>query len=67
MNYEQVAEVKVQTSSFTADQAHGPIVVNAVGKAGGAKYHGSLYTFARTSELNSVDWIAPRCESDEGF
>jgi hypothetical protein len=58
VNYEQVAEVKVQTSSFTADTAHGPIVVNAVGKSGGAAYHGSLYTFARTTQLNSTDWIA---------
>ncbi len=58
VNYEQVAEVKVQTASFTADTAHGPIVINAVGKSGGNKYHGSLYTFARTSQLNSIDWIA---------
>lgn len=58
INYEQVAEVKVQTSSFTADTAHGPIVINAVGKAGGAQYHGSLYAFARTTQLNSADWIA---------
>ncbi len=58
INYEQVAEVKVQTSSFTADTAHGPIVINAVGKSGGASYHGSLYTFARTYQLNSTDWIA---------
>jgi hypothetical protein len=58
VNYEQVAEVKVQTSSFTADGARGPIVVNAVGKSGGNKYHGSLYTYARTSQLNSTDWIA---------
>lgn len=58
VNYEQVAEVKVQTSSFTADTARGPVVINAVGKAGGADYHGSLYTFARTTQLNSTDWIA---------
>ncbi len=58
VNYEQVAEVKVQTSSFTADTAHGPVVINAVGKSGGDTYHGSLYTFARTSQLNSTDWIA---------
>src|ERR1700712_3581050 len=58
VNYEQVAEVKVQTSSFSADTAHGPIVINAVGKSGGAHYHGSLYTFARTTQLNSTDWIA---------
>ncbi len=58
VNYEQVAEVKVQTGSFTADTAHGPIVINAVGKAGGDKYHGSLYAYARTYQLNSNDWIA---------
>ncbi len=58
INYEQVAEVKVQTSSFTADEARGPIVINAVGKSGGDHFHGSLYTYARTSQLNSADWLA---------
>lgn len=58
VNYDWVAEVKVQTSSFTADTAHGPIVINAVGKSGGSSYHGSLYTYARTTQLNSTDWIA---------
>jgi hypothetical protein len=57
INYEQVAEVKVQTGSFTADTAHGPVVINAVGKSGGDKFHGSLYTYARTYQLNSNDWI----------
>ena len=57
VNYEQVSEVKIQTSSFGADTARGPIVVNAVGKSGGDKYHGSLYTFARTYQLDSNDWI----------
>lgn len=58
VNYDQVAEVKVQTGSFTSDTAHGPIVVNAIGKAGGNAYHGSLYTYGRTYQLNSMDWIA---------
>ena len=58
VNYDQVAEVKVQTGSFTADTARGPVVINAIGKSGGNKYHGSLYAYARTSQLNSVDWIA---------
>ena len=57
VNYDQVAEVKVQTSSFTADTARGPIVVNAVGKSGGADFHGSLYVYARYNGLNSADWI----------
>ena len=58
VNYDQVAEVKVQTGSFTADTAHGPIVVNAIGKSGGAAFHGSLYTYARTYQLNTLDWQA---------
>ena len=58
INYEFVSEVKAQTSSFTADTAHGPIVINAVGKSGGDHFHGSLYTYARTNQLNSNDWIS---------
>jgi hypothetical protein len=58
VNYEFVSEVKTQTSSFTADTAHGPIVINAVGKSGGEHFHGSLYTYARTHQLNSNDWIS---------
>ncbi len=58
VNYDHVAEVKVQTGSFTADTAHGPVVINAIGKAGGSSYRGSLYTYARTNQLNTVDWIA---------
>ena len=58
INCEQVAEVKVQTSSFSADTPRGPIVINAVGKSGGDKYHGSLYTYARTTQLNSTDAFA---------
>jgi hypothetical protein len=58
VNYDHVAEVKVQTGSFTADTAHGPVVINAIGKSGGSKFHGSLYSYGRTHQLNSADWIA---------
>ena len=53
-----VSEVQVQTSNFGVDQSNGPVVIQAVTKAGTAKYHGSLYTFARVSELNANDWLA---------
>ena len=55
VNYDQVAEVKVQTSNFGADIANGPIVVSAVTKSGTDHYHGTLYTYARTNQLNSSD------------
>jgi hypothetical protein len=58
INYDQVSEVKVQTSSITADEARGPIVINAVGLSGGSRYHGSLYTYGRTNQLNSSDWLS---------
>jgi hypothetical protein len=58
INDSMVSEVQVQTSNFGADQSNGPVVITAVTKAGGSQYHGSLYTFARTSQLNSNDWLA---------
>jgi hypothetical protein len=53
-----VSEVQVQTSNFGADQSNGPVVIQAVTKSGTATYHGSLYTYARTYQLNSNDWLA---------
>lgn len=58
INMDQVQEVKVQTSNFGADEAKGPIIVNAVGKSGGAEYHGSLYMYARDHIFNSNDWLS---------
>jgi hypothetical protein len=58
VNYDQVAEVKVQTASVTADTAHGPIIINALGAYGGSAFHGSAYIYARESALNSTDWYA---------
>lgn len=58
INMDNVAEVKIQTSNFGADSAKGPIVINAVGKSGGSDYHGSLYIYARTYQLNDQDWFS---------
>jgi hypothetical protein len=58
VNMDQVQEVKVQTANFGADEAKGPIVVNAVGKSGGTAYHGSLYGYARNHIFNSNDWLS---------
>ena len=59
INMDMVAEVKVSQSNFGADTANGPIVIDAVGKSGGAQYHGSIYTYARAYTLNSTDALAP--------
>ncbi|HEY6849879.1 MAG TPA: carboxypeptidase-like regulatory domain-containing protein [Terracidiphilus sp.] len=58
INNSFVSEVQVQTSNFGADEANGPVVIQAVTKAGTAKYHGSLYAYARTYQLNANDWLA---------
>jgi hypothetical protein len=58
INMDQVQEVKVQTANFGADEAKGPIVINAVGKSGSAAYHGSLYGYLRNSVFNSNDWLS---------
>ncbi len=58
INYDQVAEVKVQTSAITADQAYGPIVIDAAGKSGSNQFHGEVYTYGRTYQLDSTDWLA---------
>ncbi len=58
VNYDQVAEVKTETSNFGADIANGPIVISAVTRAGGDHFHGSLYGYARTYQLDSTDALA---------
>jgi len=58
INNSFVGEVQVQTSNFGADQSNGPVVITGVTKSGTDRYHGSLYTYARTNQLNSNDWLA---------
>lgn len=58
INMDNVQEVKVQTSNFGADSAKGPIVINAVGKSGGSEYHGSMYVYGRTYQMNTQDWFS---------
>src|ERR1700734_2400699 len=48
VNMDFVQEVKIETSNFGADTAHGPTVITAVGKSGGAQFHGNLRLYART-------------------
>lgn len=57
VNMDFVQEVKIETSNFGADTAKGPTVITAVGKSGGATYHGSARLFARAYPMNSEDWF----------
>src|ERR1039458_6265843 len=58
INNDMIAETQVVTSNFTADMASGPTVMDSVTKSGTKDFHGSLYTYARTYQLNSIDWLA---------
>jgi len=57
VNPDMVAEVKVTSSAYGADQQTGPVVVAAVGKSGTNTYHGSAYMHFRDGSMNSTDWM----------
>ena len=56
-NSEFIAEFKVLTSNFSAENSKGPSVVTSVGRSGGTNYHGSVYLSARHHSMNSNDWL----------
>jgi hypothetical protein len=55
INQNQVQEVSIQTSAYGAEYAKGPMSFQAIGKSGGAQFHGSGYLYARDGVFNSVD------------
>jgi len=55
INQNQVQEVTVLTSAYGAEFAKGPITFQAIGKSGGAQFHGSAYLYARHGEFNALD------------
>jgi hypothetical protein len=57
VNPDMVAEVKVTSSAYGADQQTGPVVIAAVGKSGTSTYHGSAYMHFRDGAMNSNDWM----------
>src|SRR5262249_20261915 len=52
-NPEAISEVKVLTSNFSAENAQGPVVANAVTKGGSSSFHGGLWFYARNSATNA--------------
>ncbi len=54
---EMVSEISFQTSNFSADVAHGPVVISTISKSGTSSYHGEAYYFARNDVLNANDWL----------
>ncbi len=56
MNAEMVQDIKVSTSSFSSEYAHGPTVITGVTKQGQSGYHGSAYLYVRNAAMNANDW-----------
>jgi len=62
-NPEAISEVKVLSSNFSAENAQGPVVVNATTKGGGSTFHGGISFYARNSAMNALDALY----KDPGF
>ncbi|HLY15641.1 MAG TPA: carboxypeptidase-like regulatory domain-containing protein [Bryobacteraceae bacterium] len=60
INQNQVQEVSILTSAYGAEYAKGPVTFQAIGKSGGAQFHGSAYFYARNSVFNANDWYSNR-------
>lgn len=56
VNPDFTQEVSILSSSYGADVAHGPIIVNNISKSGSSKLHGAAYFFARNDVLNAIDY-----------
>ena len=54
-NLDMIAEFKVLTSNFSAENQKGPAVVSSVAKSGGKEFHGSAFFYARNYTLNAND------------
>jgi len=56
VNSDMIQEIKATTSTFSAEYAKGPALLNANTKEGGTSYHGDAYVYVRNTALNANDW-----------
>jgi hypothetical protein len=54
-NTDMIAEFKVLTSNFSAENQKGPAVISSVAKSGGRDFRGSAFFYARNYALNAND------------
>src|SRR6266851_8735210 len=59
-NGDMIQEFKVLTSNFSAENSHGPIVINTIAKSGGQDFHGEAYLYARHFSMNANHWLNDR-------
>ncbi len=58
-NLDSVAEFRVQTSNFSAENGRNPLQVTMVTKSGTNEYHGSLWEFLRNDKLDARNTFLP--------
>ena len=63
-NTDMIAEFKVLTSNFSAENQKGPAVINSVARSGGRDFHGGAYLYARHYTMNANDWLNNRQGTD---
>ena len=54
-NPDMISELTVQSSNYGADNAKGPVVINAVTKSGGSQFHGDIHFLERHYGMNAED------------
>ena len=54
-NPDMISELTVQTSNYGADNAKGPVVINAVTKSGTSQFHGNIHYIQRHQAMNAED------------
>ncbi|WP_263367905.1 TonB-dependent receptor [Edaphobacter bradus] len=54
--FETTSEVKVDTSSFSAQYGIGGVIFNQVTKGGSNQWHGALYEYLQNTALNTADY-----------
>jgi hypothetical protein len=55
--FENVAELQVNTSSFSAQYGIGGIIFNQVSKSGTSQFHGTLYDFFQNDDLTAHSYF----------
>ncbi|MDP2997165.1 MAG: TonB-dependent receptor [Bryobacterales bacterium] len=58
ITFEAIAEVQINTSSFSALYGTGAVVFNQISKSGSNQWHGSAYEYAQNEKLNARSFFA---------
>jgi len=55
--FEDVAEVQISTSAFSAQYGIGGIIFNQISKGGTSQFHGSAYEYMKNDDFNAKNYL----------